>query len=110
MKQSELYDALKAVCSSVAYRQFRTATPTPFICYQFAGSEDLMADNENYVPIPAFEVELYTDDKDPVLEQQLEDALQALGLTWTKEETFVETEKLNEAIYTVQFVQDREEP
>lgn len=101
MKLSDLYGALKTVCSNVAYREFVTPVEPPFICYLFTRSDDLMADDVNFLDISEFDIELYTDKKDPSLEASLEDALRSLGLTWTREETSVESEHLNEVVYSV---------
>ena len=45
-------------------------------------------------------VELYTDDKDFTHESAIESALNGAGLVYSREETFIDSEKLYEVIYT----------
>jgi len=104
MTQEELYEALSGVCSNVAYRLFKGPVDPPFICYLFTVSGDLFADDTNYVPIPGFDVELYTEDKDPELELDVEEALRGLGVAWAKNETYIATEKLLEVVYSIELV------
>lgn len=54
MTQAELYQALKAIGYPVAYGSFSRPVTPPFITYQFAYSNDMIADNHNYVDIGNF--------------------------------------------------------
>ena len=45
-------------------------------------------------------IELYTDLKDLAVEQQLEDVLDEHGIFYNKSETWIESEKLYEVLYT----------
>ncbi len=101
MTQEELYTALSGVCDT-AYVAFREAVEPPFICYRFTSSADLVADGINYATISGFDVELYTDVKDPDTEASLEAALVSLGLVWDKAELYIESERLHEVVYSVQ--------
>jgi hypothetical protein len=65
MTQAELYQALESIGYPVAYGSFSSPVTPPFIIYQFAYSNDIMADNVNYVAIDDFQVELYTTKKGP---------------------------------------------
>ena len=102
MRQAELREALTAVCENVAYRAFKNKVEPPFICYLFTNDADVIADDENYVPISDFDVELYTDEKDPALESELEAVLKGHELVWSKNETY--SEKLFEVVYSVQLI------
>lgn len=106
MTQEELCAALNAISENVpvAYRAFVDAQEPPFICYLFTGDGDVMADDSNYVEISGFDVELCTDKKDPSLEADVQAALRALGLTWSKDETYIDAEKLHEVIYSIQII------
>lgn len=103
MTEAELYTALSSVCQT-AYAAFRKAVEPPFICYRFADSADLMADDENYVPISGFDVEVYTEKKDLTLEADLTAVLKSLGLTWTRAELWIEEERLVEVVYSIEAV------
>ncbi len=106
MTSSDLYDGLVATGYPVAYRQFRSAQNPPFVCYLSNGpSADLMADNTNYVPIRDYRVELYTQNKDPTAEAVIEAALVGLGLTYTKDESYIEDEAMLLVFYEVRLVE-----
>ena len=42
----------------------------PFICFLFPGSENFAADNVVYMEFSNLSIELYTDEKDPELEDR----------------------------------------
>lgn len=104
MTQAELYQALKSLGMPVAYSSFTSPVSPPFITYQFAYSNDIMADNVNYVEVSNFQIELYTAKKDLVAEKLVQDKLKELGLPYSKIEAFLEDEKLYQVIYEVQLV------
>ena len=104
MTQAQLYQALKSLGMPVAYGSFTSPVSPPFITYQFAYSNDFMADNINYFEISNFQVELYTSKKDLSAEQKVQDKLKELGLPYSKIEAFLEDEKLYQVIYEVQLV------
>ena len=49
----------------------------PFICFLFPGSENFAADNVVYMEFSNLSIELYTDEKDPELEDRVEAVLNA---------------------------------
>ena len=53
----------------------------PFICFLFPGSENFAADNVVYMEFSNLSIELYTDEKDPELEDRVEAVLNANELT-----------------------------
>ena len=108
MTAQELATGLEATGYPVVYRQWKQAQNPPYIVYLFVESADLMADNENYLPAGDYHVELYTDDKDPTAEASVENELRALGLPWSKLETWIEAEAMNQVLYTVRIIETRE--
>jgi hypothetical protein len=104
MTQTELYQALKSIGFPVAYGSFTNPVTPPFITYQFAYSNDMMADNINYVPIENFQVELYTDKKDLAAEKKVQDKLKELGLPYRKFETYLDEEKMYQILYEIQII------
>jgi hypothetical protein len=104
MTQAELYQALKSIGYPVAYGSFSSPVTPPFITYQFANSNDFVADNSNYVEISNFQVELYTAKKDLAAEQKMQDKLKELGLPYRKFETFLDTENLYQTLYEIQIL------
>lgn len=80
----------------------------PFIVFYYTGSDDLSADNINYVKIRDLVIELYTSVKDFELEEQIEDALTAAGMFYAKEETRIDSEQMYEVLYSMQVVITKE--
>lgn len=72
----------------------------PFVCYLFPGSDNFSADGRAYFKINEVRVELYTDYKDLALEKKLEDVLDAHGIFYGRSETWIESEKLYEVLYS----------
>lgn len=106
MTQVELYQGLQSIELPVAYGSFASAPPPPFLIYQFAYSSDLMADDQNYVKISNYQVELYTDRKDPAAEKSVQDKLRSLGLPCSKVEVWLPEEKLYQIIFGVQIMEE----
>lgn len=104
MTQAELFQALKSLGMPVAYGSFSSPISPPFITYQFAYSSDVKADNQNYVEINNFQIELYTAKKDLAAEKLVQDKLKELGLPYSKIETWLEEEKLFQVIYEIQLI------
>jgi hypothetical protein len=71
----------------------------PFICFLFPGSENFAADNVVYMEFSNLSIEVYTDEKDPELEDRVEAVLNAHELFWNKSEVWIESEKLYEVLY-----------
>lgn len=72
----------------------------PFVCYLLPGSDNFSADGRVYFRINEVRMELYTDYKDLALEKKLEDVLDAHGIFYGKSETWIESEKLYEVLYS----------
>ena len=71
----------------------------PFLCYLLPGSNNFSADGKVYYKIGRVNLELYTDRKDPEVEQKLEDALDAASIFYNKTEVWIDSEKLYEVLY-----------
>lgn len=71
----------------------------PFICYLTPGSDNFAADGRAYYKINIVNIELYTDTKDPSVEQKVESVLDANGIFYDKTEVWIESEKLYEVLY-----------
>lgn len=106
MTQAELYSALKSIGLPIKYHHFTEPPTPPYLIYLFAYSNDLMADNINYVNINNFQVELYTNDKDLKSEKLVENKLKELEMPYLKLETWLESEKLYQIIYEIQLIQE----
>ena len=98
----ELLQILSETQIPFAYHHFAEgeSPEPPFICYLLPGSNNFSADGKVYYKINEVHIELYTDLKDLVVEQQLEDVLDEHGIFYNKSETWIESEKLYEVLYT----------
>ena len=72
----------------------------PFICYRCPNSDNFAADGVVYFLNAKTDIELYTDKKDPETEKKLEDLLTGSGIFFEKTETFIDSEKLYEVLYS----------
>lgn len=92
----------------VAYLMFPVDDPTnpppPFICYYYTGDDDLKADNTNYQKIRPITVELYTDNKDFAIANAVETALNAAGLVFSRNESYIDTEKMYMVSYETEII------
>lgn len=92
-----------------AYNQFPNGTEQtpPFICFMFDNSsDDLMADNMNYQAIRPLTIELYTDTKDFEKEATIETALKSAGLSYVRDETYIESERMFQITYDTEVIID----
>lgn len=107
MKLSDFSDELESIDGfegKVAYRAFpeKEAPDLPFICYLESGSNNFNADNIAYVKKKIVDIELYSRNKDIASEEAIEEKLNELGLPFEKDETYINSEKCYEIIYTVE--------
>lgn len=72
----------------------------PFICYLLPQSNNFSADGRVYYKISGVDIELYTDTKEPSVEQKMEAVLDTHGIFYEKSEVWIESEKLYEVLYT----------
>jgi len=92
---------LKETGLSVAYDHFAEgeSPEPPFICFLFPESDNFSADNAVYAQFQTLNVELYTDEKDPELEDTVEAVFADHELFWNKSEVWIESEKMYEVLY-----------
>lgn len=108
------YKQVNAVINSIgldyAYDHFNdTGHELPFICFYFGSSEDFEADNTNYQKIRPLYIELYTENKDFLLEETVENVLNQNGFVYTREETFIDSEQMYEVIFRTSVAVTEEE-
>lgn len=105
MTYKEVYSVISSIRNGAgtipcAYRMFPADDPSnpppqpPFLVYYYEGSDDLMADNTNYQTIRPLTVELYTDNKDFALEKAVEDTLTANDMPFTRNESYIKSERM----------------
>ena len=75
------------------------AVNPPFITFLMPSSDNFSADGIVYLKVDVVHIELYTDEKNPETEQMVETVLDAHGIFYDKNETWIESEKLYEVLY-----------
>ena len=98
----KLLSILDSIGIHYAYDHFAEgeSPEPPFLCYLLPGSDNFSADGKVYHKISEVRLELYTDYKDLASEQKVEDTLDAVGLFYNKTETWIDSEKLYEVLYS----------
>ena len=106
MTYKQVAEMVEDIGFPFAYDHFddKNASPPPFICFFFSGSNDMAADNINYQRIRPLTVELYTDNKDFDAEEAVETALNSAGLVYSRNEVWIDSERLYEVTYTADII------
>lgn len=101
MTHSEVAAMIASVGLPYAYYQFpdNTEQQPPFICFYYQNNNDFIADNTNFQKIEHLVIELYTDNKDFALEQTLEGVLTSAGIVYSRDETYIDSERMQEVVY-----------
>ena len=68
----------------------------PFLVFLFPRSDNYAADGRVYQKASELHFELYTDKKDPAIEEQIESVLTRQGFAYEKSETWIPDEKMYE--------------
>ncbi len=74
----------------------------PFLVYLYPSSNNFAADGIVYHKRDRLHIELYTDKKDPDLEDRIESVINGYGLFFNKSETWIPSEKLYEVLYQME--------
>ena len=92
----------------IAYDHFAEgeSPDPPFICFLFPSSDNFAADGKVYQRIDNLQIELYTDLKDPSLETRLEAVLDGHGVFYDKTETWIESERMYEVLFSTQVLRN----
>lgn len=106
MTHTEVATMIASIGLPYAYYEFPddTELEPPFVVFYYPQSDDLYADNQNYVGITQLNIELYTDEKDFDLESTVESVLTGSGLTYTKMETRIDTERMWQILYQMEVI------
>lgn len=106
MTYKQIAQMIDGIGLPYAYDHFEVgnAADPPFICFYFAGSNDLAADDTNYQKIRPLTLELYTDNKDFSLEETVEAALNGAGLVFSRMESYIDSERLYEVTFSTSII------
>lgn len=72
----------------------------PYLLYRYPESQNFGADNVVWNRADTVYLELYSDYKDIDTEQKIEQALLQQEIYWDKSETWIDSEKLYEVLYS----------
>lgn len=78
--------------------------PLPYIVWYFPNTDNFAADDRVYSHIEALNIELYTRTKDFETEAAVEAVLAAHGIVWERQESWIESEKMYEVLYTTEVI------
>ena len=93
---------LKEIGIPFAYSHFAEgeSPEPPFMCYLLPTSDNFSADGRVYHKLSSVHFEVYTDKKDRVLENRVEDVFDKNNIFYNKSEVWINSEKLYEVIYS----------
>ena len=77
----------------------RQSPAPPFLIFLSPGENTFSADNSMYFSFKMLDIELYTDVKNPELENQIEEVLKRHEIYYTKSEVWIDSERLYEVLY-----------
>lgn len=75
----------------------------PFVVYLLPGSNNFAADGRVYHKINEVRIELYTDEKEPSVEEQVTAVLDEHGIFYDQTETWIDSEKLYEVMFSFEY-------
>lgn len=95
---------LKEIELPFAYDHFAEgeSPDPPFLVYLMPSADIFAADGIAYFKVNNLHLELYTDIKDPELEEKIESVLTKYGLFYSKSEVWISSEKLYEVLYQLE--------
>lgn len=107
MSLEELFNVLNGISTfqgKVAYRCFPVgnAPDLPFICYLETETNNVFADNKVRKVIRGINIELYTETKEPLTEEALEEALSNANISWNKYEQYIDSERCYQITYNTE--------
>lgn len=104
MTYDEINEMMQEIGLPFAYHHFAEgeSPEPPFTIFLSPGENTFGADNLMYFSFKQLNIELYTDEKSPKTEERVEEVLLQHNLYYTKSETWIESEKLYEVLYTLE--------
>lgn len=106
MQLSDFNNLLQTVEIPVVYHSFQASgmevKQPPYICWYVKESDNVPGDDKVVSKFNRINIELYTDYKNPELEQKLEDALDGASIFYDKNELYIQAEKMFEILYEIE--------
>lgn len=103
----ELISMLEEMELPFAYDHFAEGEgpDPPFVVFLLPGSANFAADGKVYYKINEVRIELYTDEKNPSVEEQVTAVLDEHGIFYDQTETWIDSEKLYEVMFSFEYSQ-----
>jgi hypothetical protein len=97
---------LESIGLPLAYHHFEEgeSPAPPFLIFYFPNTDNFGADDKVYQKVQILDIELYTDKKDPALEEQIESVLDDHEMFYDKNESWIASEKMYEVIYEMEIL------
>ena len=104
MTYEEINDMMAEMGLPFAYHHFAEgeSPQPPFLLFLSPGEETFSADNVAYYSFKQLDIELYTDKKNPALEEEIEAVLTQHEIYFTKTESWIASEKMYEVLYEME--------
>ena len=104
MRHEEVLKMVEEMGLPFAYDHFAEgeAPEPPFLVFLYPKAANFAADGIAYYKISQLDIELYTDLKQPELEETIEAVLLKHGIFYRKSEIWIGSEKLYEVLYEME--------
>ena len=104
MSYEEINEMMQEMGFPFAYHHFAEgeSPQPPFLIFLSPGENTFSADNLMYYSFKQLNIELYTDEKSPETEKEIEEVLKAHHIFYNKTEVWIESEKLYEILYEME--------
>ena len=100
MDEAKMKELLESSGIPFAYHIWRKPpSKLPWGVYRFSTTSEMYADGVLYHAVRRYQIELYTDTKEPLIEKMLEDTLTDNKIAFDKSETYIESEQLYQILY-----------
>lgn len=99
MDEAKIRELLNSSGIPFAYHIWKNPPALPWGVYRFANTSEMYADGILFFAVKQGQIELYTDKKQPEVEQKLEDILTSEGIAFSKSETYIESEQMYQILY-----------
>ena len=90
--RQRIFEMLKQTGLNVVYRTWDEGSDgdMPYICFRMVDTDNFNADNNSYVPVTNWAVELYSERKDDESESKIEEVLTNADLAFNKYESQIQ--------------------
>ena len=103
MTYEQIHDMMQEMDLPFAYHHFAEGkVRIPVSAFLSPGEHTFSADNNRYFSSKQLNIELYTDQKQPELEEQVEMVLSQHEIYYTKTEVWIASEQLYEVLYEME--------